>query len=142
MLTTAQNYIASRYEEAVGLRLNLDEVRAYLLAHGIKRTPAQVVHELDETYQFYGYASSHPAPAQVSTAQLDKIIDGMPYRDIKLLPIPTAWTYDRTKPTSSQVVTNELPLKQPHYLAQKVLAQIYDLGHNGSTNLCTKGATP
>lgn len=88
MLTTAQKYIASRYEEAVGLRLNLDEVRAYLLAHGIPRTPAQVVHDLDETYQFYGYAASHPAPAPVSTAVLDKIIDRMPDADIKRLPIP------------------------------------------------------
>lgn len=94
MLTTAQNYIASRYEEAVGLRLNLDEVRAYLLAHGIPRTPAQVVYDLDETYQFYGYAASHAAPAPVSTAVLDKIIDRMSDRDVKLLPIPKAGVYN------------------------------------------------
>jgi hypothetical protein len=97
MLTPAQKYIASRYEQAVGLRLNLDEVRAYLLAHGIKRTPAQVVHDLDETYQFYGYADSHAAPAHVSTAVLDKIIDRMPDRDIKLLPIPKATGFIGTK---------------------------------------------
>jgi len=94
MLTTAQNYIASRYEQAVGLRLNLDEVRAYLMAHGIPRTPAQVVYDLDETYQFYGYAASHAAPAPVSTAVLDKIIDRMSDRDVKLLPIPKAWVYN------------------------------------------------
>jgi hypothetical protein len=94
MLTSAQNYIASRYEEAVGLRLNLDEVRAYLLAHGIKRTPAQVVHELDTVYEFYGYADSHQPPAHVSTAQLDKIIDRMSDRDVKLLPIPKAGVYN------------------------------------------------
>lgn len=88
MLTSAQKYIASRYEEAVGLRLNLDEVRAYLLAHGIPRTPAQVVHELDTVYEFYGYAASHQPPAPVSTAVLDKIIDRMPDADIKRLPIP------------------------------------------------------
>lgn len=97
MLTTAQKYIASRYEEAVGLRFNLDEVRAYLLAHGIPRTPAQVLFDLDETYQFYGYASSHAAPAHVSTAVLDKIIDRMPDADIKRLPIPTAWPYGRAE---------------------------------------------
>lgn len=88
MLTPAQKYIASRYEQAVGLRLNLNEVRAYLLAHGIPRTPAQVVFDLDETYQFYRYASSHQAPAHVSTAVLDKIIDRMPDADIKRLPMP------------------------------------------------------
>lgn len=94
MLTTAQKYIASRYEQAVGLRLNLDEVRAYLLAHGIPRTPAQVVFDLDETYGFYGYAASHAAPAHVSTAVLDKIIDRMSDRDVKLLPIPKAGVYN------------------------------------------------
>ena len=94
MLTTAQKYIASRYEEAVGLQLDLDEVRAYLLAHGIKRTPAQVVHELDTVYEFYGYAASHAAPAHVSTAVLDKIIDRMSDRDVKLLPIPKAGVYN------------------------------------------------
>ena len=93
MLTPAQNYIATRYEQAVGLRLNLDEVRAYLLAHGITRTPAQVVFDLDETYGFYGYASSHPAPAKLSTAVMDRMIDRMSDREIKRLPIPTAWAY-------------------------------------------------
>jgi hypothetical protein len=90
MLTTAQKYIASRYEQAVGLRLDTDEVRAYLLAHGIPRTPAQVVFDLDETYGFYGYASSHPAPAKLSTAVMDRMIDRMSDREIKRLPIPTA----------------------------------------------------
>lgn len=94
MLTPAQNYIASRYEEAIGQQLDLDAVRAYLLAHGIPRTPAQVVYDLDETYQFYGYAASHAAPAPVSTAVLDKIIDRMSDRDVKLLPIPKAWVYN------------------------------------------------
>jgi hypothetical protein len=88
VLTPAQNYIASRYESAIGLRLDLDAMRRYLLAHGIPRTPAQVVHELDDVYGFYGYADSHPAPAHVSTAVLDKIIDRMPDADIKRLPIP------------------------------------------------------
>lgn len=96
-MTPADRYIASLYESAIGLRLNLDEVRAYLMAHGIPRTPAQVVHELDEVYAFAGYASSHKPPAQVSTAQLDKMIDRMSDRDIKRLPIPTAWPYGRAE---------------------------------------------
>lgn len=97
MLTPAQNYIASRYEEAIGQQLDLNAVRAYLLAHGIPRTPAQVVFDLDETYGFYGYADSHKPPAQVSTAVLDKIIDRMADRDIKLLPIPTITGFTGTK---------------------------------------------
>jgi len=86
MLTTAQKYIASRYEEAVGLRLNLDEVRAYLLAHGIPRTPAQVVFDLDETYQFYGYASSHPAPPAMTLAAIDKSISRQYAQNRRLAP--------------------------------------------------------
>lgn len=87
MLTPAQNYIASRYEQAVGLRLNLDEVRAYLLAHGIPRTPAQVVHELDTVYEFYGYAASHAAPL-VNLDAIDRAIDRMTPQEIRCLPIP------------------------------------------------------
>lgn len=62
MLSTAQKYIARRYEQAVDLGLDLDALRAYLLAHGIKHTPAQVVHQLDNVLCFAGYAASHPAP--------------------------------------------------------------------------------
>jgi hypothetical protein len=113
VLTPAQNYIASRYEEAIGQQLDLNAVRAYLLAHGIKRTPAQVVHDLDDVYGFYGYASSHPAPAHVSTAVLDKIIDRMPDRDIKLLPIPTAWPYGRAEPRLIRVCPTK-PMKLSH----------------------------
>jgi hypothetical protein len=71
MLTTAQKYIASRYEEAVDLRLDLDAVRAYLLAHGIKRTPAAVLSDLNETYGFHGYACRHPAPRKLTYAEVD-----------------------------------------------------------------------
>jgi hypothetical protein len=42
---------------------------------------------------------------------------------------------NRAEELSSNFVTNEPPMKQPYYLAQKVLAKIYDLGHNSSTNL-------
>lgn len=112
-MTPADRYIASLYESAIGLRLNLDEVRAYLLAHGVKRTPAAVVHDLDEVYAFAGYTASHPAPAPVSTAVLDKIIDRMPDRDIKLLPIPTAWPYGRTGPRLIRVCPTE-PMKLSH----------------------------
>ena len=85
MLTTAHKYIASRYEEAVDLGLDLDAVRAYLLAHGIKRTPAAVVFDLDVTYGFHDYVNSHPAPANMSTEVMDRIIDQMKVREAKRL---------------------------------------------------------
>lgn len=85
MLTTAQKYIATRYEEAVDLGLDLDAVRAYLMAHGIRHTPAQVVFDLDETYGFYGYTASHPAPANMSTEVMDRNIDQMKVREVKRL---------------------------------------------------------
>lgn len=74
-MTPAEKYIATKYEEAVDLQLDLDALRLYLLAHGIKRTAAQLVHDLDETYGFYGYASSHPAPKLADVAEFDKAID-------------------------------------------------------------------
>lgn len=61
-MTPAVRYVASRYEEAVDLGLDVGAVRRYLLAHGIKHTPAQVVHQLDNVLCFAGYAASHPAP--------------------------------------------------------------------------------
>lgn len=62
MLTAAEKYIASKYEAAVDAQLDVGAVRRYLLAHGIKHTPAQVLHQLDNVLCFTGYAASHPAP--------------------------------------------------------------------------------
>lgn len=61
-MTPAARYIASKYEKAVDLGLDLEAMRRYLLERGIKRTPAAVVYDLDERYGFHGYAASHPAP--------------------------------------------------------------------------------
>lgn len=88
MLTTAQKYIASRYEEAVDLQLDVGAVRRYLLARGIRHTPAQVVHELDNVFCFTGYAASHPAPALVDLDDIDRAIDRMTPQEIRRLPIP------------------------------------------------------
>jgi hypothetical protein len=70
-------YVGGLYETAVDADLDLDALRLYLLSHGIKRTPAQVVHELDETYGFHQYASSHPAPPRPNVVEMDKMIDRM-----------------------------------------------------------------
>lgn len=86
-MTPADRYIASLYESAIGLQLDLDAMRRYLLAHGVRRTPAQVVFELDEKFCFYGYASRHPAPAPIDLDALDLAIDRMKDREVKRLPI-------------------------------------------------------
>jgi hypothetical protein len=75
-MTPAEKFIAAKYEAAVDHGLDVEAIRQFLLAHGIRRTPAQVAHELDNVYGFYQYASSHPAPPKLSTAEFDKAIEG------------------------------------------------------------------
>ena len=70
-MTPAARYIASKYERAVDLGLDLEAMRRYLLERGIKRTPAAVVYDLDERYRFHGYASSHPAPPYQTYDEID-----------------------------------------------------------------------
>lgn len=115
MLTTAQKYIASRYEEAVDLQLDVGAVRRYLLARGIRHTPAQVVHQLDNVLCFAGYAASHPAPAQADLDAIDRAIDRMTPQEIRRLPIPTAWTYGRQESRLTRVCLSE-PSKLSHKL--------------------------
>lgn len=73
-MTPAARYIASKYEKAVDLGLDLEAMRRYLLDRGIKRTPAAVVFDLDERYRFHGYAASHPAPPFQTYAEVDAIL--------------------------------------------------------------------
>lgn len=77
-LTNAQTFIASKYEQGVDQHLDVEALRLFLLSHGIKRSPAMVAHELEETYGFYGYASRWPAPAKPDIAMLDAQIDRTP----------------------------------------------------------------
>jgi hypothetical protein len=95
-LTAAEQYVASKYEEGVDAGLDLDALRLYLLSHGIKRTPAQVVHELDEVYGFHQYASSHKAPPRPDVVELDRIIDRMPERLLR--PLMGLTRHERTYP--------------------------------------------
>lgn len=71
-MTPAEKFTATKYEEAVDLGLDVEAIRQFLLAHSIKRTPAQVTHDLDETYGFYQYASSHPAPPPLDVEAFDR----------------------------------------------------------------------
>lgn len=106
MLTSAQKYIASRYEQAVDLGLDVEAVRRYLLAHGIKHTPAQVVHQLDNVLCFAGYAASHLAPL-VDVRAYDRTTS----RKDWLNPIKS--TYGPKEPRLIRVCLSE-PIKLSH----------------------------
>lgn len=74
-MTSAFRYLATLYEHAVDRGLDTEAIRLHLAAHGVLRSPAMVVHDLDNLYGFHGYAATHaPAPAQ-SLQAFDKAID-------------------------------------------------------------------
>lgn len=77
MTTATFNYVAAMYEKAVDRDLDVTAIRRFLAEHGVRRTPAQVLHDLDTVFQFTGYADSHPAPTGLTTEQLDASIDSM-----------------------------------------------------------------
>lgn len=78
IITTAGHaYLARQYEHAVDAGLDVAAIHAHLLHLGIARTPGEVVHDLDHTYAFHGYAASHPAPPPPDVAALDRAIDQM-----------------------------------------------------------------
>lgn len=77
MTTASFNYVASLYEAAVDASMDVHAIRLFLAEHGIRRTPAQVLHDLDYVFEFTGYADSHqPVPA-LTTAAFDASIDAM-----------------------------------------------------------------
>lgn len=79
-LTAAENYVASLYEEAIDHGLDVEAIRVRLAARGVRKTPAQVTYDLDHVFEFFGYADAHPAPIEVTVAEVDREIDGLPKR--------------------------------------------------------------
>jgi hypothetical protein len=71
MTTASFNYVAALYESAVDSGLDVQAIRLFLAEHGIRRTPAQVVYDLDTVFEFTDYADSHPAPARQTVKQFD-----------------------------------------------------------------------
>lgn len=71
-LTAAQKYICGLYEQAIGLDLDVDEIRRYLLKKGVVRTPGTVAWELEHEFCFTGYADSHPPKPVMSVQQWDR----------------------------------------------------------------------
>lgn len=76
-MTLAERYLAGLYERAVDAGLDVGAIRSHLAAHGVLRSPVQVVDDLTHTYGFYGYATSHPAPPPPDIAAVDRAIDQM-----------------------------------------------------------------
>jgi hypothetical protein len=99
-LNPAEKFIAAKYEAAVDLGLDVEAIRQFLLAHGIKRTPAQVKHELDNVYGFYQYADRHPAPTIVSAEAWDKAAG----RKVEISFVATTkWSYNgRNRSTTTE----------------------------------------
>lgn len=79
-----RDYLATQYEQAVDRGLDVDTMRVHLASIGIPRTPAQLRHDLDVTYAFAGYWASHPAPPPPDVLALDKAIDQMTNKQLKL----------------------------------------------------------
>ncbi|WP_322403425.1 hypothetical protein [Massilia luteola] len=74
-LTTAQKFVGMLYERCVDQGLDVDEVRRYLLEHGVVRTPGQVAYELQHVYEFHRYVDTHPAKSRMSVRDWDRAID-------------------------------------------------------------------
>jgi hypothetical protein len=73
-MNAAQRYLARLYENFVDANLDVEAIRLRLAARGIPRTPAMVRDDLDNVFAFHGYAASHPAPAVLTLAQIDRQI--------------------------------------------------------------------
>lgn len=84
ILTTAQNYVAGLYEQAVDAGYDVHAIGQYLADKGISRTPGQLRYDMDILYGFDGYYDSHPAPAVQDVAAMDRAIDQMTAGQLKL----------------------------------------------------------
>lgn len=76
-------YLATQYENAVDAGLDVAAIHAHILHLGITRSPLEVVHDLDNVYQFHGYAASHPAPPPLDVAAYDLALDRMTSKQLK-----------------------------------------------------------
>jgi hypothetical protein len=71
-LTAAQKYLATLYEHCVDANMDTDEIRRYLLAKGVVRTPGQVAWELEHVFCFTRYADNYPPKPVMSSAEWDR----------------------------------------------------------------------
>lgn len=71
MTPSAFKYIGRLYESYVDRDLHLGQIGVELGKRGIRRTPCQIVHDLDNVFCFADYSTSHPAPEALTLAQID-----------------------------------------------------------------------
>lgn len=83
-MTAMFDHIAAQYEAAVDRGLDVHAIRLRLAEHGIRRTPAQVVYDLDTVFEFAGYVDSHQPPPSLAMAESDTIIDNMTPKEVRL----------------------------------------------------------
>jgi hypothetical protein len=74
-LTTAHNYLSTLYERCIDSGMNVDAIRLYLAEQGIRKTPAQVVDDLNNFFCFAGYAATHQPESRLSVAEFDRRVD-------------------------------------------------------------------
>lgn len=67
-------YMGDIYEEAVDAGLNLIEIQAHLSKRGIHKGLMAIRYDLDHVFSFAGYAASHPAPAYMTLAEIDAVL--------------------------------------------------------------------
>jgi hypothetical protein len=67
-------YLGDIYEEAVDAGLNLIEIQAHLSKRGIHKGLLAIRYDLDHVFSFAGYAASHPAPAYLTLAEIDAVL--------------------------------------------------------------------
>jgi hypothetical protein len=72
----AFKYLAGIYEHCIDSKMNVVEIQHYLGRKGINRPLIQVRHELNDVFQFAGYADANPPPPIQSVADYDRSIGG------------------------------------------------------------------
>lgn len=87
---SAHTYIAGLYESYVDKGLNVAQIRTELAKAGIRRTPGQVAYDLEDRYGFAQYADTHPAPRQLTYAELDALEAAKAAKPARILRRPLA----------------------------------------------------
>jgi hypothetical protein len=77
-------YIAGLYESAVDSGLDVQAIRLFLAEHGVRRTPAQIVYDLDTVFEFTDYADTHPAPPPDNLTAIDAAVEAMTWKEVRL----------------------------------------------------------
>lgn len=113
-------YLGGLYESCIDAGMDVGAIFAHLTRKGVSVTRAEVVHHLDHVFKFHRYAETHPAKPILTYAQADAEMRRPARRAVTV---------------GSELVSFDLPSKQPSCLDQKILDSTYDLAHNCIINL-------